>query len=121
MLKTSSVRVPPPGLTGKLRSSESDSVNAGAGLPTKVFTSTATLGPPTGPGKLAPLMVNRHTGRRHHRLGLQRRHDGWYEDGERHSDADEETQDQRPVRAFSRTAPGAHVGGWMVNGASKPV
>jgi hypothetical protein len=121
MLKISSVRLPPPGLMGKLRSSESDSVNAGAGFPTSVFTSIATLEPPSGLGKVAPpavtgTVVGDATG-----LGFSVVTMAGYEDGKRHSDADEETQDQRPVRTFSRIVAGAHAGGWMVKGASKSV
>ena len=57
ILKISTVLVPPPGLMGKLRSSESDNVNAGAGRPTSVLTSIETAGPLSGPGKPTALVL----------------------------------------------------------------
>ena len=57
ILKISTVLVPPPGLMGKLRPSESDSVKAGAGRPISVVTSMEMLGPPSGPGKATALML----------------------------------------------------------------
>src|SRR5712691_4469920 len=51
----STIGLPWPGVMAWLVPSESESVKAGAGLPTRVLTSIATLDPPIGPGKPVPL------------------------------------------------------------------